>query len=155
MLAAINNKQIKFLPRNIYKMFPNLEAFYVQSCGLTIVREFYFENMESLRDLNLYGNQIKTIEAKAFDDLVGLKRVNLDLNEIETLDEELFVKMAKLEVIYLNKNKIKFLGQETFDIPGGRKQLLIHLMGNICIDGFYAPNSDSLLLELALERCMR
>lgn len=112
------NKYVKFVPKNISENFPDLQEFEISSCGLTVVRSFYFENMKNLRFLILHHNKIATIEANAFKDLVGVERLWLHNNFIETLDENLFNSMLNLQEIYLNVNKIKLLSPETFKNVG-------------------------------------
>lgn len=141
------NKQVKFLPRNIGKKLPNLKAFWGQSCGLTIVRDFYFKNMRELDSLHLGGNQIKKIEPTAFDDLVSLTGLFLWHNQIEALDENIFIKLKKLEDISLSNNKIKFLSPSTFIIPGNGKLRAIDLQYNICITSQYLGVGSFIQLE--------
>lgn len=169
------NKRLKFLPRGIGRKFPNLQRLVVNHCRLTIVRDFYFENMEelkvlhldwnqistiepksfddliSLRNLSLHHNQITKIEPKAFDDLVSLQFLWLEDNLIETLDEDLFTKMVNLESIFLQINKIKFLSPSTFKIPGG-KLGFIDLRSNVCIKWNYGTHTPVSDLETDLER---
>lgn len=118
--ASFNN-QMKFLPKHIGRQLPNLKGFWANYGGLTIVRDFYFRNMDKLEILSLHDNQIKKIEAFAFDDLASLTGLFLWNNKIETLDEKIFTNLDKLVVIHLDNNQIKFLSPTTFWIPGNEK----------------------------------
>lgn len=148
IFRAIGYIQIKFEPRSIGEKFPNLKEFSVQKCGLTIVRDFNFKHMQRLEKLDLQFNQIKTIEAKAFDDLASLRLLVLANNKIETLDEKLFVKLVNLQDIWLQGNKIKFLSPTTFKVPGNVNLSLVWLQTNDCIDKAYYKYLDELEPDL-------
>lgn len=137
MFQPIERTQLKFLPSDIGEKFPNLVKFRVVSSGLTIVRDFYFKDMEKLIKLDLSKNQIKTIEPEAFDDLVNLHELSLWDNKIETLDKNLFVNLVNLSTISLGKNKIKLLHPSTFIIPGNGKLWSVDLRNNVCISEEY------------------
>lgn len=134
------NKEQKYLPNNIGEKFPNLKEFRANSCGFTIVRNHYFKRLAQLRFLNLYRNEISSIESGSFDDLVGLEVLGLSYNEISFLDRMLFAALTKLEKIYLSKNKIQTLSPTTFDILGGQLRIL-DLSENVCVDKYYNANN--------------
>lgn len=144
-------REVKFLPKLIGATFANLKVFEAGNCGLTIVRNFYFQNMQNLQLLDLSENQIALIERESFRDLVTLKALSLDGNQIKTLDGKLFATMVDLRGINLSNNKIEFLESGTFKIPGGVLEK-VDLYGNICVYGFYHFNLDHLESHLA-ENC--
>lgn len=156
-----DNRQTKFLPKNIGEKLPNLKEFRAKSCGLTVVRYFYFKKMGSLEFLNLNENKIAKIEPKSFDDLVSVHRLWAENNLIETLDEQLFIKMVKLYSIHLRNNKIKILTPNTFKILGDGFGG-VDLQGNICLNskyGFmnvmgYLPSLHSLESDIRA-RCLQ
>lgn len=142
-----DNKNVKYLPKHIGEKFPNLKEFFAISCGLTIVRDFYFENMQNLQFLTMTFNKISTIESEAFRDLVRLERLWINDNLIETLHNKLFVSMMNLQELSVDNNKIKILGPTTFKIPGGKLEL-INLESNVCIDGYYGLHGPKAVSEL-------
>lgn len=142
-----DNENVKYLPRHIGEKIPNLNKFVAIRCGLTVIRDFYFENMVRLEDLFLNENRIAMIEPGAFVDLTQLKSLYLNENLIETFDEKLFQTMVALESINFSYNRIKFLSPSTLEIPGARITY-VELLKNICIDNFYNAHSPgSELLE--------
>lgn len=130
------NKKVKFLPANIGEKFPNLKEFRVWGCGLTVLRDFYFQNMTNVKYLDLGYNRISNIESSAFKDLVNLEHLFLNNNMIETLHENLFVTMVKLQLLFLADNKIKLLSPASFKIPRG-KLGWVDLRDNTCINDDY------------------
>lgn len=126
-------------------------------CALTVLRDFYFKNMQNLRYLDLWANQISIFEPEAFKDLTNVEKLFLNHNAIETLDEKLFKTMTSLETLLLNSNKIKFLNPSTFTIPNGSLRG-VDLMSNLCINGDYSINGLKNLTSMIFdidENCTR
>lgn len=103
------NTNAEYLPAYIGTKFPNLKDVSVTRCGLTVVRDFFFENMRRLQNLLLVENKISIIEPRAFTDLVKVKSLDMKGNLIETLDGRLFNRMIKLESLDLVENKIAII----------------------------------------------
>lgn len=134
---AIHNKpDAKFLPRNIGETFPKLEEVTAYNCSLSIIRNFYFENMRNVRYMDLSSNQIAVIEKGSFRDLFSVKYLYLGNNRIDTLDNDLLKAMVNLKDLDLAHNRINSLDPTTFMNSGG--QLLeVNLLSNECINGSY------------------
>lgn len=145
---ASDNRQVKFLPRHIGKKLPNLIEFSTEKCGLTVVHNFYFKDMERLNYLNLFHNQITLIESSAFRDLVNVERLILNYNLIQALDEKLFDSLVNLENIYLQANRIKYLSPTTFKIPRNEKLGWVDLHENFCVDEIYSLELNLNQLEV-------
>lgn len=134
------NKEVKFLPRLIGEKFLNLNELRVLNCGLTILRNWYFEDMLNVRYLYLAGNNIAFIESRALEPLISVKVLNLGFNLLERLDAKLFVTMERLQKLSLSNNKIKFLNPSIFKIPAGELSS-IDLSGNVCINGNFGSEN--------------
>lgn len=145
-----DNKEVKYIPKYVGEKFPNLKVFETVNCGLAIVRDYYFKNMESLLYINLFNNQITKIEPKAFDDLISVKSVNLASNLIRTLDKNLFYFMQNLDILSLGSNEITMLSPQTFMIPNGKLRH-VYLESNACIDAVYKTGNSNDLNQLQLD----
>lgn len=142
------NGRVKYLPKQMGEKFPNLKDVFACCSGLTVVRKYYFEGMQNLRNLNLRENEIVTIEPDSFRDLISLEQLSFPNNKIETLDEKLFVTMVKLVDVWLSNNKIKFLSPTTFKIPDGQLSW-VDLRNNVCVSrGFNANNFAQLEAQI-------
>lgn len=138
-----HNDDMKFLPRLIGEKFPNLYQIWILRCGLTVLRNHYFEKMENLDSMYLDSNQIASIESEAFRDLTSLTTLDLHNNVIETLPEKLFKTMTSLENILLNSNRINKLSPTIFTIPGGQLKK-VQLGWNVCIhENYYSDDYES------------
>lgn len=131
------NKETKYLPRHIGEKFPNLRVVSLRGCGLTVVRNHYFQDMQNLQYLTLTENRISAIDNGAFKDLVNLTELDLRYNLLETLDENIFATMKNLYELWLGFNKIKFLSFATFAVPFANLAS-VDMNGNVCISAWYA-----------------
>lgn len=144
------NRNVKFLPKFIGKNFGNLEEFFAKGCGLTVIRDFYFDNMFSVTILLLSDNRIASIESGAFKDLISVKELWLNNNLIETLEDRTFYKTPNLKILDLSYNKIKLLGPKRFTF---RKLDAVYLKGNVCIDGNYGLHNSTQLKDDLAAKC--
>jgi len=71
------NKQIQFLPVEIYKSFPNLVVLWADSCSIKAITKDNFKNLEQLRLIGMSFNLITTIPSDAFKGLESLERLYL------------------------------------------------------------------------------
>lgn len=71
------NKQIEFLPVEVYKVFPSLAVLAAENCSLREISARNFEKLSSLIFLDLRGNYLKTIPNYCFDGLVKLSHLLL------------------------------------------------------------------------------
>lgn len=70
------NKKIKFLPIEIYKSFPNLNALDAVGCSISVISKKNFEKLDKLTGLFLDRNHIATVYSDTFEDLTSLKRLS-------------------------------------------------------------------------------
>lgn len=71
------NRKIRFLPENVVGKFPNLFAYWAQSCSVTKISKTNFAKLVKLKDVRLYSNQIQKIPSNTFADLRSLERLDL------------------------------------------------------------------------------
>lgn len=109
-----NNPGVKFLPTNLFRVFPDLLAVEVWFCSVTSVNGNHFKNLSKLKFLNLDSNEIEHISDDAFVDLVSLETLDLGHNRIKSLSEYIYVTLEALESLFLHDNEIEFLHPKTF-----------------------------------------
>lgn len=71
------NKNIQFLPVNIYNKFPNLRLYSASTANIKEVSALNFKKLSILKVLDLEGNQIKFIPDDCFQGLLRLHEINL------------------------------------------------------------------------------
>lgn len=78
-LTMTGNRNIAYLPRDVYKKFPDLRNYLAASCAIVKISNENFEHLVNLTTLNLNDNNIDRIESGTFG---GLKRlISIDLSE--------------------------------------------------------------------------
>lgn len=71
------NKNIKYLPSQIFKTLPQLTMLSAYSCSIKSISKESFENLSSLRCLWLSGNRITKVSSDTFDGLKLLELLDL------------------------------------------------------------------------------
>lgn len=84
-LRLNGNKKILYLPLNAYKKFPNLLGYGGHECSVKLIRKENFHNLNKLRVIYLWNNQITTIFSDTFEGLTSLERIDLGKVEIKSL----------------------------------------------------------------------
>jgi hypothetical protein len=115
-------KTIKFMPRGLKNVFPNLIAVWIARAGM---------------------KELHQSDLKQFP---GLKSLELSLNNIATLEEDLFKHNPELENINLSSNEITQIHPSVFDHLSRLSRL--HLNSNVCIDAFAYGNNQKAALSL-------
>ena len=72
-------------------------------------------NLRYLQKLDLQGNDISTIEGKAFLSTPYLEVLDLSRNQLRSVEREVFSGLEKLEKLRLNDNQIQTIEEGSFD----------------------------------------
>ena len=107
-----HNIEVKFLPENIAKSFPELLIYKVHECSIRTVKGIHFKGLHKLEILNLDRNYIKSIEGDPFKDLKKLNILSLNFNRIETIDPNFFQSLDNLWTFGITLNQIEFLDEK-------------------------------------------
>lgn len=75
-----------------------------------------FDNLTSLRHLDLSGGELKHIEPGCFRRLTNLRSLNLAENHISSLDSGVIQKLSHLHSLNLRKNKLRYLPRVITDL---------------------------------------
>lgn len=82
----------------------------------THLRPGLFDNLTSLRHLDLSGGELKRIEPGCFRNLTNLRSLNLAENQIVSLDAGVVQKLTHLHSLNLRKNKLRHLPSVITDL---------------------------------------
>lgn len=77
MIMLAYNKNIQYLPENLFENFPALRHVDGAACSIKQLSKATFRNLFSLEQINLDGNLIERIEGDTFDSLKMLKKIFL------------------------------------------------------------------------------
>lgn len=108
-----NKKGVKFLPKNLLQVFPDLTAIQNINCSVISVGN-QLKGLKKLRYLSLTANEIENIADDAFVDLVSLEYLSIGFNRIKFLAETSFQSTKNLKVLFLMNNKIQILHPTIF-----------------------------------------
>lgn len=108
------NKNVKYLPMNVFRKFPNLEIYYAFKSGVVKINKNNFYGAEKLRGLWLNHNEIETIHGGSFDELKSLKWLYLGFNKLTSLDAYLFHNLKPLLTLSLENNRLTYLPPPIF-----------------------------------------
>nr|XP_008194619.1 PREDICTED: chaoptin [Tribolium castaneum] len=93
----------------------NVYELSISNTGITTIKKYTFKNLK-IQTLELFDNEIQTLEAKAFADLFQLHKLDLSNNDLTTLDLESFYRLPLLDYFDAKGNQIVKLGKQFFQI---------------------------------------
>ncbi|XP_049310145.1 LOW QUALITY PROTEIN: uncharacterized protein LOC125777905 [Bactrocera dorsalis] len=94
-----------------------------QYTSLQNLTQTFFKNFATLRQLDLAGNNMRTLNANMFAALTQLNSLNLSHNEIRELPENLFAYQRQLFILDLSHNSLTYLTPHLFDQTPWLRQL--------------------------------
>ncbi|CAL8115698.1 unnamed protein product [Orchesella dallaii] len=103
-----------FPPSQVFQSMKNLLYFTMKNTGVEKVPRFAFANSTRLSDIDLSGNTIRRLEARAFGNLVNLTKINLNDNLVIEINRNVFANLPKLKVLVLSKNQIQVIHDNAF-----------------------------------------
>ncbi|CAF4789561.1 unnamed protein product [Pieris macdunnoughi] len=112
-----NNPRLKHLPKDGFlcsaEQF-NIYLFEAANCGLDEIFDDSLKTFTALSQINLSGNNIKSISNQVFSRSPKLVEINLSHNQLMTLDAKVFEKNKELGKLNLQGNPLKVLSIEVF-----------------------------------------
>jgi hypothetical protein len=101
LISALN---LVHFPKNLDKVFPDLEAIVVYNTKLQAITQDDLKVFPRLKVANFYGNQLKIITADTFRFNPKLERIDLDQNLIFHIAPHTFDGLRKLTALDLHGN---------------------------------------------------
>lgn len=105
-LSLSINPNIK-IDVGMFKNIPRLDHLDLSYCSLRTIQRGMFFGLINLKNLELCGNNIETLEDNIFADLKYLESLNLSYNRIGEVSEATFCGMVNLKYLYLYQNPLK------------------------------------------------
>jgi len=120
-------------------MFQNLKSLRLLDLGhneITSLPDGIFDNLCFLKELYLLGNNIKNLQVGCFKDLHSLEVLNLTSNELTTLPSGIFRQLVKAKNIYLSYNHFKEVPNDLFEDLPCLNEVYLHCAEAIESDGY-------------------
>lgn len=146
------NKNVQYLPMNVFRKFPNLEIYYAFKSGVLKINKNNFYGAEKLQGLWLDHNEINTIESGSFNELKSLKWLYLGFNKLISLNTQLFHNLKPLLSLSLEKNRLSTLSVQIFSTLEDLE--FLHLNGNPVssqVTNEYFTNNKKLVCKYILK----
>lgn len=142
-LVEFKGNNVKYIPNEIFKKFPNLAFVYVQSnTKLDVLKASYFMEAVNLKILRVMDNPFTYLESNLFAGAKNLEVINLQNNSIESIHKDAFNGLNLLKFLYLDRNQISALNLNTFSKL--LKLQVLNLSFNICVQKNFANTDNSL-----------
>jgi hypothetical protein len=96
---------VKFFPRDLIKIFPNLKALAIQNCGLKSISREDLEGLEKLEILEIYDNKLRSLPTNLFSGMTKLFAIDFISNKLKYLSSKMFLPiLGSLEFVDLCYN---------------------------------------------------
>nr|CAD2190809.1 unnamed protein product [Meloidogyne enterolobii] len=119
------NALINILPKDMFSKI-KLDKLTIEDSSVGIIRKEAFSNVENtLKELSLRNNIMKSIDEKIFLNLASLKYLDLSSNKLSQLKRSHFSKLVNLETLLLDNNQINSLDDGIFNSLTKLKTLTI------------------------------
>lgn len=97
----------------------NLHKLVLRECGIETVHTNAFNGLKIVIEIDLSGNNIKTLYPDTFVETQRLRVLLLNQNRLEVLEDGLFHDLVYLQKVVLSENELKRIGEKTFrNLPG-------------------------------------
>ncbi|KAL7015162.1 hypothetical protein ACKWTF_016313 [Chironomus riparius] len=100
----IRDLVIHFMPIKIGDSFSNLKILMIRNCGLKKLSKDDFITLEGLKEIQINGNEITSIDSGVFDGLTSLEVLDLSENKIKILPSKIFALLKTLISLNLSNN---------------------------------------------------
>lgn len=91
-----NVKNLKRIPYNLTKIFPNLIYLQIRRCGLTSLTKRDLIGLEHLQGLWLPENDIVSLDADVFENCQGIRRLCFYKNKLKFISSDIFKPLKSL-----------------------------------------------------------
>lgn len=111
-VKSLEIHQTANLPIKLSETFPNLEKYFIRFTEAQFIERKHLEGLRKLTRLHVQSTSLDVVSVQAFYDLNSLELLELYDNQIESIDRYTFMHNENLEQVFFNKNKIRFLYSE-------------------------------------------
>ncbi len=110
----LSDNQISYLFPTSFKVHPNLRVVNLARNKFNFFPGELIAGLESLQEIDLSGNVLKTLDEFDFGRLPRLRILRLNDNEIEIISETAFHNSTQLQILDLSDNNLEKIGERTF-----------------------------------------
>ncbi len=142
MVRFDQSKVVDFVPTEVIREFPNVNALAITYSNVTVVKTGLLGNdLKKLEFLSFWDSKVQAIEAGAFTELENLKYILIMSSPLKILPFGLFRNNLKLEFARFGDNKISMIHPALFDDLTHLK--LANFGSNVCVNRQFGCESCS------------
>lgn len=102
--AIVTDKSaFQYFPRNLHKIFPNLETLDFSKCGVLHITRNDLVGLENLEDFNLNKNKLSSLPSDLFTGM-NIRELRLQGNRIEFMSSEVLKPLGRLKYVDFRNN---------------------------------------------------
>lgn len=124
-------KTIQFFPKELEKVFPNLEVFHIYGANLKEISNDDIRNFINLKVLLLPSNNLEMIDRKLFEFNKNLEWIDFSYNKIKHVDVRAFEGVKNLKSLVFDSNPCH--SGNAMNNPSAVGELVIQIEAK-CID---------------------
>lgn len=94
---SIENQNVNFVPKYLWKIFPNFEVLSISSTNLNQIKLNDLVGLSNLKVLDLYNNKINKIEGDLFDDHPQIQHIRFEKNPLKHVGPDAFDNLKNLQ----------------------------------------------------------
>ena len=118
-----NNQIGTNMHERLFQNLTSLKTLELNANQIKCIPEKLFQDIGRLESLNLCGNHMSVMPQDIFQNFVNLKELNLRHNYIEKIPDGLFRKLFSLRILNLYDNEIKSISERSFQDLSNLKEL--------------------------------
>ncbi|KAG5670610.1 hypothetical protein PVAND_000859 [Polypedilum vanderplanki] len=111
-LIEFKNLYLEFIPRNLFKIFPNIKSLITINSKLS---QFIYGDLKDLHVIKIIENDL-TILPNSFDGNYQLDFIDLSNNSIQLLPDNIFMSNEQIKIIKLSHNNITSLSSKIISL---------------------------------------
>lgn len=98
--VILRNRDMKFVPRDLHKFFPNLRSIDMYNSGVEEISREDLKNLTRLTEMNMRGNFIQVLRNDLFLDNTELQSLNFISNPMRHIDYKVFDPLKQLTSLH-------------------------------------------------------
>jgi hypothetical protein len=149
----LHNNNITKIKLKTFDGLSNIKELNISNNQLISIKKGTFDGLSSLEELDISNNQLISISTpispRIFNNLYTLKILNLSHNKLTTIEEEIFIKLCNLKELDLSWNNLATIKVGAFDGLSSLEKIYFHGIGELDLTNNiqYAkikPNSNNI-----------
>lgn len=137
---SFDDTEVKYFPRDLFLVFPNLTAIAITNCGLKVITRRDLVGLNNLTSFNVRENELKSVPSNLFTNMKKLRRISFGMNKLESVSVELFKNLDTSKLVHAN-----FLGNVNIDAvfqPGYKEHVALEDLMKIIETKCSKPDED-------------